>query len=152
MGKEKLMQSLMKIIGVFLIIVAAIVAIHTVIEPLYHTSTEENPYNSSVWAYINALSAISVVLGVIISYSRKNKVNENSSIQEFIAANTLFFGFIITAIFFFWNWFGLINPGQDYAPTKTDTGSMIWIIFDAILPCLNGALGAHLLRSGGTSD
>lgn len=146
------MQSLMKVIGVVLIIIAAIVAIHTVIEPLYYTSTEEYPHNDSVWLYINILSAISIVLGLIISYSRKSKIDENSSVQEFIAANTLFFGFIIAAIFFFWNWFGIINPGQDYAPTKSDTGSMVWIIFDAILPCLNGALGAHLLRSGGTSD
>lgn len=152
------MHGIMKVIGVFLIIVAAIVAIHTVIEPLYYTSieatetTEAKPYNDSVWLYINILSAISIVLGLIISFSRKNKVDENSSVQEFIAANTLFFGFIIAAIFFFWNWFGLINPGQDYMPTKTDTGSMVWMIIDAILPCLNGALGAHLLRSGGTSD
>ena len=146
------MDGIMKVIGVVLIIIAAIVAIHTVVEPLYHTSTEESPYNNSVWAYINVLSAISVVLGLIISYIRKSKTDENSSVQEFIAANTLFFGYIIAGIFFFWNWFGIINPGQDFTPTQSDTGAIVWIIFDAILPCLNGALGAHLLRSGGTSD
>lgn len=142
------MEPLKKIVGVVLIIIAAIVAIHTVIEPLYHTSTEDDPYNSSVWTYINVLSAVSIVLGIIISYARKSKVGENASVQEFIAANTLFYGFMFAAIFFFWNWFGLINPGQDYTPTQSDTGSTVWIIFDAIFPLLNGALGAHLLRSG----
>lgn len=146
------MDGIMKVIGVVLIIIAAIVAINTVIEPLYHTSTEESPYNNSVWAYINVLSAISVVLGLIFGYVRKSKTDESSSIQEFISANTLFYGYIIAAIFFFWNWFGIINPGQDFTPTQTVTGSTVWIIFDAILPCLNGALGAHLLRSNGTSD
>jgi Na+/proline symporter len=141
------MDALKKVIGVVLIIIAAIVAIHTVIEPLYHTSTEENPYNNSVWAYINILSAISIVLGVILSYSRMSQIGENSSVQEFIAANTLFYGFMFAAILFFWNWFGIINPGQDYTPTQSDTGSVVWIIFDALLPLLNGALGAHLLRS-----
>ena len=140
------MQPLMKIIGIVLILIAAAVAIHTVIEPLYHDSIE-SPYNNSVWAYLNVLSAISVVLGIIISYSRKSKIDENSSVQEFIAANTLFFGYMFAAIFFFWNWFGIINPGQNYSPTQSGTGSMVWIIFDAILPLLNGALGAHLLRS-----
>ena len=143
------MEPLKKIVGVVLIIIAAIVAIHTVIEPLYYTSTAENPYNSSVWAYINVISAISIVLGIIISYARKSKVDENASVQEFITANTLFYGFMFAAIFFFWNWFGLINSGQDYTPTQSDTGSMVWIIFDAILPLLNGALGAHLLRNSG---
>ena len=141
------MDSLKKVIGVFLILVAAIVAIHTVAEPLYHTSTPEQPYNASVWLYLNILSAISLVIGIIISYDRKNNVSESSSVQEYIAANTLFFGFMFAAILFFWNWFGLINPGGDYAPTQSDTGAMVWIIFDAILPLLNGALGMHLLRS-----
>lgn len=146
------MDGIKKVIGVILIIIAAIVAIHTVIEPLYYTSTEEAPYNKSVWLYINILSVISVVLGLILSYMRMNQVGEASSVQEFIAANTLFYGFIIAGIFFFWNWFGIINAGQDYTPTQSDTGSMVWMIFDAILPCLNGALGAHLLRSGGAGD
>ena len=141
------MESLKKVIGVFLILVAAIVAIHTVLEPLYYTSTDENPNNDSVWIYINILSAISLVLGIIISFVRKNNISENSSVQEYITANTLFFGFMFAAIIFFWNWFGLINPGKDFTPTQSDTGSMVWIIFDAILPLLNGALGMHLIRS-----
>lgn len=141
------MDSLKKVIGVFLILVAAIVAIHTVAEPLYYKSTPEQPYNNSAWLYINILSAISLVLGIIITYNRKSNVSESSSVQEYIAANTLFFGFMFAAILFFWNWFGLINPGGDYTPTKSDTGATVWIIFDAILPLLNGALGMYLLRS-----
>lgn len=141
------MDSLKKVIGVFLILVAAIVAIHTVAEPLYYTSTSEQP-NAPIWYYINILSAISVVLGIIISYIRKSNVSESSSVQEYIAANTLFFGFMFAAILFFWNWFGISNAGEDFTPpAKSETVSMVWIIFDAILPLLNGALGMHLLRS-----
>ncbi len=140
------MDALKKVIGVVLIIIAAIVAIHTVIEPLYHTSTEDNPYNHSVWAYINVLSAISIVLGVIFSYARMSRIGENSSVQEFIAANTLFYGFMFAAILFFWNWFGIRNA-DSFTAVGAETRSMVWIIVDALLPLLNGALGAHLLRS-----
>ena len=52
------MEGLKKVIGVVHIAIAAIVAIHTVIEPIYHTSTDANLY-SSIWGYINPLSAIS---------------------------------------------------------------------------------------------
>lgn len=145
------MDGMKKVIGVVLIIIAALVAIHTVIEPLYHTSTDTSPY-SEVWKIINWLSAISIVLGLIISYSRKNTIDNNSSIQEFIAANTLFFGFIIAGIFFFWNWFGIWEIAKDFTAVDPQARSVVWIIFDAVLPCLNGALGAHLLRSGGTSE
>ena len=145
------MDSIKKVIGVILIIIAAIVAIHTVIEPLYYTSTDDSPYSESAWAFINWLSAISIVLGIIISYLRKNKIGVNSSVQEFIAANTLFYGFMFAGILFFWNWFGILNA-KTFTAVGGETRSIVWIIIDALLPLLNGALGAHLLRSGGASD
>lgn len=37
------MAVLKRIIGIVLIVIAAIVAIQTVLEPIYHTSTEESP-------------------------------------------------------------------------------------------------------------
>ncbi len=141
------MEGLKKVIGVVHIAIAAIVAIHTVIEPIYHTSTDANLY-SSIWGYINPLSAISIVLGIIFSYIRMKKVNESSSVQEFIAANTLFYGFMFAAIIFFWNWFILLNA-ETFTAIGPETQSTIWIIFDAILPLLNGAIGIHLLRSNG---
>ena len=42
------METLKRVIGVVLILIAAIIAIHTVIEPVYHTSSEAQPY-SSTW-------------------------------------------------------------------------------------------------------
>ena len=140
------MEAFMKVIGVVLILIAAIVAIHTVIEPLYHISTVDNPVSPN-WGYINIIAAISIVLGLIFSYIRMNNVGKNSSVQEFIAANTLFYGFMFAAIIFFWNWFGIIEAGKNFTAVTPETRSMVWIIFDALLPLLNGAMGAHLLRT-----
>ncbi len=140
------MEAFMKVIGVVLILIAAIVAIHTVIEPLYHTSTVDN-LNSPNWGYINIISAISIVLGLIFSYIRMNNIGKNSSVQEFIAANTLFYGFMFAAIIFFWNWFGIIEAGKNFTAVTPETRSIVWIFFDALLPLLNGAMGAHLLRT-----
>ncbi len=140
------MEGLKRLIGIVLIIIAAIVAIHTVIEPVYHTSTDESPY-SSAWDIINLLSLISIILGVIFSYSRMSRAGANSSVQEFLAANTQFYGFMFAAIIFLWNWFGISDVGADFKPVGADPRTMIWILFDAVLPLLNGALGVHLLRS-----
>ena len=142
------MDSLKKVIGVVLILIAAIIALHTILEPVYHTSDpdSDNPY-SPFWSYINPLSAISIILGILFSYSRKNRITDNSSIQEFITANTLFYGFMFSAIIFFWNWFGILKVGADFTAVSAETRSLVWIFFDALLPLLNGALGAHLLRS-----
>ena len=142
------MATLKRIIGVALIVIAAIVAIQTVIEPLYHTSTADSPY-SSTWDYINPLSLISVILGVIFGYIRMSRAGADASVQEFVAANTQFYGFLFVAIIFFWNWFGISSAGQDFTAIGNDTRSLVWIIFDGILPLLNGAMGVHLLRTSG---
>ena len=142
------MESLKKIIGIVLIVIAAIIAIQTILEPIYHTSTEDSPY-SSTWDYINWLSAISIILGIIFGYIRMSRAGADASVQEFIAANTLFYGFLFAAIIFFWNWFGISGIGSDFTAVGHNTRSLIWIIFDATIPLLNGAMGAHLLRSSG---
>ena len=139
------MAALKRIIGVALIVIAAIVAIQTVLEPIYHTSTEDS--YSSTWDYINPLSAISIILGVIFGYIRMTRAGADSSVQEFIAANTMFYGFMFAAIIFFWNWFGISEIGSGFTAVKHNTRSLVWIIFDAILPLLNGAMGVHLIRS-----
>ena len=140
------MESLIRIIGVVLIVIAAIIAINTVIEPIYHTSTEDSPH-SSTWDYINPLFAISIILGIIFGYIRMSRAGEDASVQEFIAGNALFYGFMAVAIIFFWNWFGISGIGQDFTAVGHGTRGMVWILINAILPLLNGALGAHLLRA-----
>ena len=140
------MNAFKQIVGVILILIAAIVAIHTVIEPVYHTSTDESPY-SSIWDIINPLSAIAIILGLIFGYCRMSRAGENSSGPEFIAANALFYGFLFAAILFFWNWFGISGVGKDFTPVSADVRSLVWIFFDALFPLLSGAMGVHLLRS-----
>ena len=140
------MEALKRVIGVFLILIAAIVAIHTVIEPVYHTSSDTQP-NSSVWDWINLLTAISIILGLIFGYIRMSRSSDSSSGPEFIAANVQFYGFLFVAILFFWNWFGISGVGKEFTPVSDDNRTLIWIIFGAIYPLLSGAMGAHLLRA-----
>ncbi len=141
------MESLKRFIGIVLIVIAAIVAIQTILEPIYHTSTDESPY-SSAWDIINPLSAISIIFGLIFGYMRMRGVGDNSSVQEFIAANTLFYGFIFAGIMFFWNWFGIMGAASDFTAVSSDTRGLVWILFDAMLPPLNIAMGISLLRAG----
>ena len=37
--------------------------------------------------------------------------------------------------------------GLGFTAAGHNTRSLIWIIFDGILPLLNGAMGVHLIRS-----
>ena len=140
-----------RLIGVLFIIVALIVAVHTVIEPLYHVSTSDRPY-SPLWDFINPLSAASIMVGLLCSFIRLIASRANASVQQFIAANTMFYAFVFIAIIFFWNWFGIIGAGQEFTAIDNDTRSLVWIFFDALLPPLNIAMGLHLIRAPRTTN
>ena len=101
------MDSFKRIVGVYLILVAAVVAIHTVAEPLYYTSTEASPY-SPHWNKINALMVLAIVLGLVFGCMRKRSVGgeEGSAVtREYLEAHVLFYGLLFVGILFFWNFF-----------------------------------------------
>ena len=139
---------LKKVVGIFLIVVAVLVGAHTVVEPLYHVSTEARPY-SAAWDILNPVMIVALVLALIFSYARKRSVDadESAPTREFISANTLFYGFLFVSILMFLNWFNLRSP--EFTAIGDETTSLVWIIIDALLPLLAGAMGIHLVRDRG---
>ncbi len=140
-----------RIIGFYLVAMAVILAVHTVVEPLYHVSADGQPY-SPLWTIINPLTALAVVLGVIAAWQCKRAVDKEGEdgpvSRAFFIANTLFFGLLFVGILFFWNWFNLLSPGFTAIPPETV--SLVWIIVDAALPLLWGATGIALIRGRAT--
>lgn len=138
-----------RIAGWGLIAVAFAVAIHTVIEPLYHVSTAAQPY-SPFWMILDPLMVLALLAGTIFAYQRKRVVDHEGDdapvSRAYIAANTLFYGFVAVGILLLWSYLNLLNPG--YAPTGIDATSVIWMLIDASLPLLLGAQGFQLVRSG----
>ena len=143
------MNSLRRVMGAVLILIGDLVAIHTVVEPLYHASSQASPY-SPHWSTINPLMALAIVLGLIFSCMRKQEVDREGGdapvTRAFLAANTIFYGLLFIGILFFFNWFNLLNP--DYTAVGPDAVSVIWAVIDAALPLLLGAQGVTLLRGG----
>ena len=139
---------LKRFVGVFLTAVAAAVAVHTVLEPLYHVSREGQPY-SPVWSILNPLMAVAIVLGLVLGWRRKQEADaqggEAGVTREFLAANALLYGLLCVGILFFWNWFNLLMPA--FTAPGGDTVTLVWILIDATLPLLLGAMGIHLLSA-----
>ena len=137
---------LKQIVGAILLIVGVAVAIHTVVEPLYYVSTDEQLY-SSFWGILNPLMVLSIILGLIFGYIRKKGVAGDDAItREYLAANIQFYGLLFVGIMFFWNYFNYYY-GPKFTAIGADTQSLVWILIDASLPLLLGAMGISLLRS-----
>ena len=139
--------------GIFLLAVAVVVAVHTVVEPLYHVSAEGQPY-SPVWEVLDPIMVLAVALGAVVTWRRKRRVDEEGGdgpvTREFLAANALFFGFLFVGILLLWSWFNLLIPG--YTAVGPETASLVWLVIDAGLPLLCGATGAALLRGAGDGE
>ena len=142
------MDIIKRIAGVILIISAVVLAVHTVVEPLYFdSSTTGSGYNESVWALINPLTAFAVVLGVIFGYARMRKSGSEGGAavtREFLAANVQFFGVLFLGILFFFNWFNLLST--EFNAVGPDAVGLVWIAIDAGLPLIWFPLGLHLLK------
>ena len=144
------MNIVRRIAGIILVIVAVAVAVHTIVEPLYFDSSlSGSGYSESIWAILNPLMALTVILGVIFAYIRKRDAEGDGNeavTREFLTANTVLYGFLFVGILFFWNWFNLLSPA--YNAIGPDAVSLTWIIIDAGLPLLAGAQGIHMLLDG----
>jgi hypothetical protein len=138
-----------RICGMFLLALAVVVAVHTVADPLFHISTETQPY-SPLWTILNPLMVLGIALGLIFGYVRKRRVDGEADsgpvTREFLVANTQFFGFVAVGILMLWNWFNLLSPA--FTAIGADTASLVWILIDATLPLLLGSMGMFLLRNG----
>jgi hypothetical protein len=143
-------MDLKRIGGVVLVAMAVVVAVHTVVEPLYYASTEESPY-SPAWGIIGWLMFVPLALGVAFGYARKRAVEagggDGAVTREFVAANVQFYGGLFFGIMFLLNWFAQITP--TFTAIGGDAASLVWMILDAGLPLLWGSMGMFLLRGGG---
>ena len=142
------MDSFKRIVGVYLVLVAAVVAIHTVAEPLYYTSTAASPY-SPHWSKINALMLLAIVLGLVFGFIRRRGAGREggdaSVTREYLEANVQFYGLLFVGILFFLNFFNLHRPG--FTAIAMETVSAVWIVIDAALPLILAAMGLSMLKS-----
>lgn len=143
------MNAIRPIAGVILVAAGIVVGVHTIIEPLYHVSSEANPY-SPVWGFINPLTALAIILGVIFSYLRTRAIAGEGGgapiSRAYLAANVQLYGFLFVGILYFWNWFNLLSPG--FTAIGAGPVSLVWAFIDAALPLLSVPMGLYLARGG----
>ena len=132
------MDALRRAVGVLLLLTAAIVGIYFVVDQL-----EVLPF---LWAEINYLMTVAIVLGLIFAYLRKRSLEaaglDRIVTRRYLEANILFYGFLLVAMLFFWNWFDRLIDDEPQGIHR----NIVWIIVDTVGPLLWGALGMFLLR------
>ena len=133
------MSILIRLVGVYLVLVAVVVAVNFIATPLYHPGGGE-PF--TVWEIIDWFMAVGMVFTVIASYLHKRAVDADDSadVKSYLGANSVFFGSVVVFLLFFWNWFNLLsaNHSDDF---------QFWAIIDSLMPIVMGVTGCRLFNS-----
>ena len=143
------MQAIARVIGWFLIVVGAAVGIFIMIEPLVYTSMEAQPY-SPLWDYaLDPAIVISIPLGIAFAYIRKRGVDKEGAAGAItwdrLAANALFYGFLIVAILYYWDLVAQLNADTFFGGGDAVFGAM-WVIIYALFAPLGVTLGFTMQR------
>ena len=135
------MSILIRAAGVYLVLVAVVVAVNFVITPLYHPGGDA-PF--TVWEIINWFMAVAMVIALAASYTEKRRVDGDGStdLKRYLGANTVFFAMVALFLLYFWQWFSSLSP-------NTDADGQLWLYIDTAMPILIGVTGCRMLRNPG---
>ena len=143
------MDAMKRVAGGYLLLMAAVVGIFSVVAVLLKTSTAEALY-SPIWEYINPFTGLAILLGVGFSHARRREagsLDANGPVTWGpLVANVLFYGFVGVGLMYFWNWFYSLNDA--YTVLGGAEPGLAWKVTDIAFPLVSGALGAALLRDG----
>ena len=139
------MDGIKRIIGALLILVSIVIAAQFIAWRLYDSG--------AVWEIVNYISLVSIALAFYFNLNRKlkNEASGNGSVdREYVESNVLYFGTMVLAALFLFNWLNLlVNGAKDVGEEVMH--DVVWVVVDVMLIVIMGATGGHLLK-GPRSD
>ena len=139
------MNAAKKVVAVYLLITALVVAVHFVFSPFYRDVLDP----IEVWSVLDWFMAVGVVI-VVVANVRRGLAAERADASEASAAasltaNVAKWASILLALWFFWNWFDFLTLEED---VQGWVFLMNWSIVDPLFVMVAAATGRRLLADG----
>ncbi len=110
------MEIVRRIVGAYLVLTAVVVAVNLGITPLYHDGSD----NYAVWEIVNYFMAVGVVIVLVIGILRRRAIKESEvDTLTYLRTSVVFYGGIVLASLFFWEWFWQLNPDSETGDAVT---------------------------------
>ena len=140
------MEIVRRIFGAYLVLMAIIVVVNLAVTPLYHDGSDEY----TVWEIVNYFMAVAVVIVLVIGILRKRAIDGEEDVDTltYLRTSFVFYGAIVLASLFFWEWFWQLNP-------ESETGLAVnsHMIYFPAMDCLFSVLclivGRRVWSAGG---
>ena len=137
------MDMVKRVLGIFLIAVGVAVAVNLILTPVYHDGSPDYP----VWSVLNWFMAAAAVIVLAVNVARKRALKGSSpSVTEYLRVSFAYYGAIVLAMLFFWEWFWTLNPDSETGDAVV-SHIVYFPIMDALFTCIALATGSHLWGS-----
>ena len=145
------MQLVTKIVAAYLVIVGLAVFLNLIATPLYHDGSPDYP----TWKILNWFMAVAVLIILVVGFMRKRILDsageEGASTLDHVRGSFVFYGGIVLAMLFFWEWFWTLNPDSETG--EAVTSHMVYFpLVDALLTVLALIVGKRMWRAGDGSQ
>ena len=142
------MQLVTKVVAAYLVIVGLAVFLNLIATPLYHDGSPDYP----TWKILNWFMAVAVLIILAVGFLRKrvldNAGEEGASTLDHVRGSFVFYGGVVLAMLFFWEWFWTLNPDSETG--EAVTSHMVYFpLVDALLTVLALIVGKRMWSAGG---
>ena len=150
------MGAIKKLLGMYLILVATVVAVWFIITSLFVDSFSVN----DVWYVLDILMVIGLAIGLAYNFDRKRKMDSQTGdsgiSRRYLEINVAFYLSAAVTILFLHNWFALLGLGSDNLGGPDASGNhqrwIIWAVVDTMLPIVLGVTGCHMWADSASSE
>ena len=134
-----------KLTSIFLVLMAAAVALNLILTPVYHDGSPGYP----VWEALNWFMAVTVFIILVASYLQRRAVGKDASTFDQLRASLAFYGAIALTMLFFWEWLWTLNSDSETGDAVT-SHIIYFPIVNALFSALALTIGRHLWSDEGS--
>ncbi len=145
------MQLVTKIVAAYLVIVGLAVFLNLIATPLYHDGSPDYP----TWKILNWFMAVAVLIILVVGSLRKRILDsageEGASTLDHVRGSFVFYGGVVLAMLFFWEWFWTLNPDSETGEAVT-SHTVYFPLVDALFTVLALIVGKRMWNAGDGSQ
>ena len=138
------MEAIKKLLGMYLIGVAAVVAVWFIINSLFLDSIDV----SEVWFVLDILMVVGLAVAIAFNWDHKRRMDAQSSgdgvSRWYLEANVVLYLTLGITILFLHNWIAFLKVGLE---ADNHQAWVIWAVVDTLLPLTLGVTGCRMLKN-----
>ncbi len=129
-----------RIVGYYLLLTALAAALLLMVTPLIHDGSADYTY----WQILNWFMAAGTVAILVVAFAaRRAQGCEKIDTLERARVSLVFYGAIVLAMLFFWEWFWTLNPDSETGEAVT-SHIVYFPIMDALYVVMSITVGRRL--------